>query len=98
MIHRVRSPRRRGRNKVHWIAGERVGELDFPGVQAQGRIGGVGRLLRFKFLRGEIDWIAADGKSELPEMDADLLGASSDRKSFERRALGISFQNGELGA
>lgn len=68
---------------MHFVAAYRVVEAELPGVEAEGwgiegeRHGVAERSV------GQVGRVAADGKSELPEVDTDLVGTSGVWADFE---------------
>lgn len=74
-------------------------ESDLPGVEAEGGIRGIEGLGRAQFLIGEVDGIADNGESELPEMNADLVGSAGEGTGFEQGgSIGEMVEEIELGA
>ena len=81
------------------LAGEWVGEFNFPGVEAEGRGAGGEGLGVAEVLAGEVGGIAAHGEAEVPEGDADLVGAAGVRDGFEQGgAIGEAPADVEFGA
>lgn len=63
---------------------KRMSELDSPGMQIQrGSLSVQGLGVPQATLR-QIHWVATDGKSEMPQVDPDLVGSTGERASFEQ--------------
>ena len=68
------------------------------GVEAHGGIGGAQGLARAEFAVFQIDGVADDGVAEVPEVGADLVGATGERAGFEEGgAIRVAAEDSEIG-
>ena len=87
------------RLKGHAFLRQRMIEGDLPCMQAERRIADGERLRLADLAIGQIGGVAEDGEAEVPEVDADLIGAAGDGHGFDQRgAIGIALEDAELGA
>lgn len=82
---------------------EGMEEGEAPGVEAEwggGDVQGLGVAIGFAV--GQVNGIADDGEAKLPEVGADLVGASGDGAGFDEggvvAVLRIAFEDAEFGA
>ena len=69
--------------KRHAFLRQRMRERDTQSVQAERSITRGERLGLADFTIGQIGGVAEDGEAEMPEMDANLIGAAGERTCFE---------------
>ena len=71
-------------------------ELDAPCVEAERRIVHAQGLRVAELFAADIRGVAADGITQMPEVNADLIGASRHRNNFYHRVIFCYFQNSKL--
>lgn len=81
------------------LAGAGVGEGDAVGVEVEGWIGEGEGLGAAESAAREVEGIADDGVSGVPEVDADLVGAAGEGAGFdEGGAVGVAAKDAAFGA
>ena len=91
------SPVRRWRDEFGLLPRERMRELDSPCVQTEGWSVDTQRLCVSHFMAREINRVAENRKTEVPKMNADLVGPSRHRSSFQQsRAVRVTLEHAKL--
>ena len=76
----------------------RVHTFNFPGVEAERRVFDAQGLGIADFFTWQINLVAPDRKTEVPEVDTDLVGAAGERAGSEQRgAVGMALEDAEFG-
>ena len=92
-------PPREGRCKEDLLFAVRMDEGEVAGMQAEGRIGWRMRLCIADLTGRQIALLSEDGPAELPEVEPDLVGATSRGTSFyECGAIFESLPDKKVGA